>query len=375
MKKVKTIVLTGGGTMGHISPNLAIIPSLFYSFNKVCYIGEKTGLEREKIEKLNKDSTEINKKVEFYPITATKLDRVKWYKNFLLPFKLISGIIESRKVLKKLNPDVVFSKGGYVAVPVVIAAHMLKIPIVIHESDLSLGLANKLSRKKATTLCTTFAETADKYSNGVYTGSPVNPKIFMGDANKIKQTYKLKPNLKTILITGGSLGSSEINKQIEKILPSIATKYNILHLTGKNKRVKFSHQNYHQLEYTDDIGSFFKASDLVISRAGSNTIFELASLNKPMLLIPLPKNASRGDQIENANYFKRLGIAEVVDQENLQNNFEKIIDNTIKKIPQMQTKFLSISFPNGKQNILNEIYKASNINAAIPNSKSVKKVS
>lgn len=375
MKKQRTIVLTGGGTMGHISPNLAIIPSLFSNFNKVCYFGEKNGLEREKIEKFNNSTEEITKKVEYYPITACKLDRAKWYKNFLMPFKLLSGIIQSYKALKKVKPNVVFSKGGYVSVPVVIAASLLKIPVILHESDLSLGLANKITRKKAKTLCTTFLETAEKYPNGVYTGSPVNPKVFMGDAIKLKTKFNLKPNLKTILITGGSLGSTEINKQIEKILPNLVVKYNILHLTGKNKRVKFSHPNYHQVEFTDDIGSFFKASNLVISRAGSNTIFELASLKKPMLLIPLPKSASRGDQIENAEYFKRLGIAEIATQESLDGGFENAISNAIKKIPQMETKYLNLSFPNGKQNILNEIYKATNLPEVVPTSKRVKKIS
>ena len=166
--------------------------------------------------------------------------------------------------------------------------------------------------------------------------------------------------MKTITITGGSLGAEPINDAILKLLPYLVQKYNIIHLTGKGKKVDFRHSNYHQLEFTDDIGSIFKASDLVISRAGSNTIFELATLRIPMLLIPLPKSASRGDQIDNANYFKELGIANVIDQENLNSMFKETIEETIKNLSKYKKELNRLSYPDGKAKVLNEIYKSVN---------------
>lgn len=358
MKKYNTIVLTGGGTMGHVTPNLIILPELMYNFDKVYYIGSFKGVEKEKVASFNSKLKPSQNKLEYISIPTVKLDRVKWYKNILLPFTLIKAIIEAKQYLRTIRPDVLFSKGGYVSVPVVIAAHQLHIPIVIHESDLSMGLANKISAKRATTVCTTFPETAKKTVNGVYTGSAINPKLATADGEKLKNKYKLYPNLKTILITGGSLGSSPINDAILKILPYLVINYNVLHLTGRGKKVNFHHANYHQLEFTDDIGSFFKASDLVISRAGSNTIFELANLKKPMLLIPLPKNASRGDQLENAEYFKKLGIANIIQQEDLEDHLKEAITETFDHLSSYTKALNRLSFPDGKYKILNEIYKA-----------------
>ncbi len=358
MKKYKSIVLTGGGTMGHVTPNLSILPELMNNFENIFYIGSYNGIEKDKIASFNKKLRPSQKRVEYIGIPTVKVDRVKWYKNFTVPFKLLKGIREAKHALRHANPDVVFSKGGFVAVPVVIASHQLHIPVVIHESDLSLGLANKVSAKFATTVCTTFPETAKKTVNGIYTGSPINSKLFLGDANRTKEKYKLHPALKTITITGGSLGSEPINNAILEVLPYLTLKYNVIHLTGKGKKVNFKHANYHQLEFSDDIGSIFKASDLVISRAGSNTIFELASLKIPMLLIPLPKSASRGDQIDNANYFQSLGIANVIAQENLPFAFKESIEETIQNLHKYKKELNRLTFPDGKSKIINEIYKA-----------------
>lgn len=358
MKKYNTIVLTGGGTLGHVTPNLIILPELMYNFDKICYIGSFKGIEKDKINSYNSKLKPSQSKVEYIGIPTVKLDRVKWYKNLLLPFTLTRAIIEAKQYLRSIHPDVLFSKGGFVSVPVVIAAKQLRIPIVIHESDLSMGLANKIACKKATTVCTTFPETAKKTVNGVYTGSAINPKLQTANPDKLRTKYGLYPNLKTILITGGSLGSSPINDAIKKILPYLVLHFNVLHLTGKGKKVDFHHANYHQLEFTDDIGSFFKVSDLVISRAGSNTIFELANLKKPMLLIPLPRDASRGDQIENAEYFKKLGIANVIEQSELDDHLKDAINETIEHLATYQKALNRLSFPDGKYKILNEIYKA-----------------
>lgn len=347
------IVLTGGGTMGHVSPNLALIPTLVKSYTEIHYIGSINGIEKTKIEEEIKKGYNIT----YHPIPTTKFNRTNWLKNLLIPFVLFKSINKSKKLLKEINPSAIFSKGGYVSVPVCIAGGKLNIPLVIHESDLSMGLANKISSKHATTICTTFPETAKKHKNGIWTGSPISDSLIFASSNQVKNKYNLNPNLKTILITGGSLGATSINNAILNILPSLVQKYNIIHLTGKGKKLNFSHRNYHQEEFSNDIGSLFKASDLVISRAGSNTIFELALLKKPMLLIPLSKKASRGDQIENANYFKSLKIANVLEEEKLI-NLEQVIDNTIKEISNLKENLNKVNFINGKNNLLNEIYKA-----------------
>lgn len=348
----KKIVLTGGGTMGHISPNLAIIPLLTNHFAQLHYIGSANGIEKEIITNLQKQYPNLF----YHPIKTTKLTRKSILKNLSMPFILLSSIKRCKKLLKEINPNVVFSKGGYVSVPVVIAAKKLHIPIVIHESDLSMGLANKIAAKRATTICTTFNQTAKQY-NGITTGSPANENLIFADKTWAIKKYNLSPNKKTILITGGSLGATPINNAILKILPSLVNKYNIIHLTGKGKKINFNHPYYHQEEFTDNIGSIIKASDIVISRAGSNTIFELALLCKPMLLIPLSKKASRGDQIENAEYFKKLGIANVLYEEQLE-KLELYIEETLKNSNTLKQNIQKLNISNGTQNLLTEIIKA-----------------
>lgn len=350
----RNIVLTGGGTMGHVSPNLALIPILAQKYTEIHYIGSKNGVEKSKIEELAK----AYKNLFYHSIPTTKLNRSNLFKNFSIPFILLSAKNKAKKILKATNPEVIFSKGGYVSVPVCLNAKKLNIPLVIHESDLSMGLANKIASRYASTICTTFKETASHFPNGVWTGSPVSPKLLNANKQNAVKKYHLSPALKTIAITGGSLGSVVINNAVETILPKLASKYNIIHITGKNKRVNFSHPNYHQLEFADNIGDIFKASDLVISRAGSNTIFELALLKIPMLLIPLSKKSSRGDQIENAEYFKKLGIAEVILEEELK-NLETTLDETINHLSYFKSNLINEHFSNGLNTLLEEINKAS----------------
>lgn len=337
--------------MGHISPNIAIIPHLSKNFDEIHYIGSENGIEKEKILSLTKKYQSLS----YHSISSTKLDRKNIFKNLSIPFILFRALKESKRLLKKINPCVIFSKGGYVSVPVCIAAGKLNIPLVIHESDLSMGLANRLAKKHASTICTTFPETC-KDKNSICTGSPINPALLLARGLDAKIKYNLDPKLKTVCITGGSLGSSAINNAFLKILPTIANKYNIIHLTGKGKKVNFSHKNYHQEEFSDNIGSIFKASDLVVCRAGSNTIFELAYLKKPMLLIPLSKKASRGDQIENASYFKRLKIANVLFEENLA-NLESQLEKSLHSISELKNNLNKINFPSGTDNLLYQIYK------------------
>lgn len=326
---MKKIVFTGGGTAGHIMPNLAIINEIKNNA-KIYYIGSN-GLEKEIIK---------NNKIEFFEIISTKLKRSLSFSNFFIPFKLIKAINQSKKILKKINPDVIFSKGGYVSLPVVFAGKSLNIPIICHESDITMGLANKLCKNKCKYICTSFEKTAKGLKNGIYTGSPLRKELFKGNKETAKKLFKNYKNLPTILIVGGSLGSKIINENIYKILPKLK-EYNIIHIVGKNNLTKTKFDNYIQLEFTNNIEDLFSLADLVISRAGSNSINEILALNKPNILIPLSKKASRGDQILNANYFKEKGYSKVILEENLNeltllNSIKEVLKNKEKYIKNMQ---------------------------------------
>ena len=347
--KYRKIVLTGGGTMGHIKPHLSILPDLMKYFDTIDYIGSQNGIEKETISKYPI--------VTYHSIPATKFDRSNILKNITIPFVLFDAIKQAKKILKELQPDVIFSKGGYVSVPVVLAGKSLGIPTIIHESDLTLGLANKIASKHATIVCTTFPETAKHLSNGVWIGSPIDPRLEFANPENARKKFTLDRKRPTITITGGSLGASAINDAIEHHLPELVKKFNIIHLTGKNKAINFSHKYYHQMEFSDSVGEIFKASDLVISRAGSNTIFELALLKTPMLLIPLPKNASRGDQIENAKYFRSLGLAEVLQQSDLNDKLLATIDKCLLNKTNFKRALINADYKNGKDNLVRQILK------------------
>lgn len=303
----KKIVFTGGGTAGHITPNIALFDELKNNFD-CYYIGSKTGMEKNMISNL----------MPFFEIETAKLSRNFTLSNLAIPFKLIKGIFDAKKLLKKIRPNIVFSKGGFVAVPVVIASNMLKIPVITHESDYTLGLANKLIKNKCKYVCTSFENTCKKLKNGVYTGSIIRKSILSGDKNKIMEKYNFSPNKPNLLIIGGSLGSKNINKCVFDCAEKLQKKYNVLHSTGKNNlnhSLKF--KDYVQVELFENISDAFSFADVVITRGGSNTLFELLALQKPMLVIPLSKKASRGDQILNANYFLNKKLANVLTEQNL----------------------------------------------------------
>lgn len=322
---MKKIVFTGGGTAGHVLPNLAIINDI-KNKAKIYYIGSN-GIEKELVTK---------NKIKYYSITSTKLKRSLSLSNFLIPFKLFKAIKEAKKTLNSIKPDIVFSKGGYVALPVVFAAKSLKIPVICHESDMTLGLANKLCKNKCLKICTSFEITAKNLKNGVFTGSPLRKEIFSGNkenAKKLFISYKAKP---TILIVGGSLGSKTINEMVFKSLPKLK-EYNIIHICGKNNIKNFNYNNYIALEYTDNIQDLFALADIVISRAGSNAIFEILALNKPNILIPLSKKSSRGDQIINAKYFEEKGYSKVILEENLN---EEVLVFSIKNVLKNKEQYL-----------------------------------
>ena len=329
---MRNIVLTGGGTAGHVMPNLAIIEDLSKHFDGIYYIGSMGGIE----EKLVKE-----KSIPFYPIPCVKLVRNSLTKNVALPFKFIKSIAEAKKVLLKLKPSVVFSKGGYVGLPVTIAASKLNIPVIVHESDLSLGLANKIASRFSKHVLTSFEETAKTVKNGLYVGSPIRSELFKIDRKTALKHFNLKNDKPVLLVTGGSLGAKAINNAVLQALPSLLNDFYVIHVVGKGNQANFNHINYRQIEFAD-MKYPYAACDYAISRAGANTAFELISLKKPTLFIPLPKGNSRGDQVDNANYFKRKNLAHVLPQDsitpatllaeikNLINNKNCLIDNMNK---------------------------------------------
>lgn len=304
----KKIVLCGGGSAGHVMPALALVPELEKHFGQIHYIGGK-GIEKEIV--CGAPS------IAYHQITCEKLRRSFSLKNLLLPFLVIKGYFEAKRTLKQIKPAVLFSKGGFVSVPVVYAAARLKIPVLSHESDLTLGLANKLIYKKSKIMFTTFSETARGLNKCIPAGAIIRESILEGNKNKVTQKHNLDVSKKTILVIGGSLGAKAINEVVVKAAPTLTREYNVIHITGKGKLSDINLAGYTELEYVNNVEDYFATADLVITRAGSGTIFELLALNKKMLLIPLSKKASRGDQILNAQNFERNGYALTLNEENL----------------------------------------------------------
>jgi len=344
---MKTIVFTGGGSAGHIMPNIALIEQI-KDYN-IYYLGTN-GIEKDIISKYPN--------IKFVEIPAIKLIRSFTLKNLLIPFKLVKSINIAKEKLKEINPNIIFSKGGFVSIPVCLAGSKLDIPIITHESDLSVGLANKIISRKAKYLCCSFKETSNKFKrNSIFTGSPVRKSIMLGNKNTIISRHKLNNQKPTITIVGGSLGAKAINEAIWENIENLTSKYNIIHIVGKNKLNKNINCNgYTQLEFAKDIENYFAASDLVISRAGSNTIFELLALQKPMLLIPLPKSSSRGDQILNAENFKNNNFANCLLQENLAyNTLEEKIIETLQNKQSYIDSMKKCDITNGNDTIINLI--------------------
>lgn len=348
---MKKIVFTGGGTGGHIMPNLSLIEVLQNDY-QIYYLGSN-GMEKNILAKYPK--------VKFIEIPVVKFVRSLNLKNLTIPFKLFSSIRVCEKILKEISPNVIFSKGGFVSIPVCLAGQKLKIPTITHESDITMGLANKIISKKATAICCSFESTTKKCKkNAIFTGSPIRQQIFKGNKENIINTYHINTNKPIVLITGGSLGASAINSAIWDNLQSLTSRYTLLHIVGRNKLNKeFSNSsNYIQLEFAPNIEDFFAVADIVISRAGSNTLFELLALNKPMLLIPLPKKSSRGDQLLNTAEFYSKGYCEYILQENI--NEETILNklNTLHKNKLSYIKNMkNAPNPNGTQKIISIIKK------------------
>lgn len=313
---MKKIVMTGGGTAGHVTPNIALMPALQKEGYEISYIGSYEGIEKRLIEEQG---------IPYYGISSGKLRRYFDPKNFSDPFKVLNGYRQSIKLLKNIKPDVVFSKGGFVSVPVVLAARHCKIPAIIHESDLTPGLANKIAIPKATKVCCNFPETIEYLpkDKAVLTGSPIRQELLSGNADSAFSLCHFRDHSKpVILIVGGSSGSRAINTAIRNLLPELIKNYNILHLCGKGnlENTLNSVSGYAQFEYANqELADMFALADLVISRAGANAICELLALRKPNILIPLSAAASRGDQILNANSFRSQGFSYVLEEEELTN--------------------------------------------------------
>ena len=305
---MKSIVLTGGGTAGHCIPNLALIPFLKEKFNKIYYIGSENGIERN----LVKDFT-----IEYFPISCAKFRRKICFENIKIPFNLLKGIKEVSKILDKIKPNVIFSKGGYVALPTVFAAHKKGIPVISHESDLTIGLANKLTSRYCDKVLTSFEETANKLKNGVHVGPPLRNSLFNVDVTKSLKILGLEGKKPILLIMGGSQGATTINHFVRACLPHLLEKFEVLHVCGKNNLQEIKAKGYYQFEYLNNIEHAFSIASVCVTRGGSNSLFELLSQKIPCVVIPLPNGVSRGDQILNAKYFQSKSLVNVLLQEDL----------------------------------------------------------
>lgn len=322
---MKKIVLTGGGTAGHVTPNLALLPSLKERGYEIHYIGSYNGIEKKLIEGAG---------IPYDGISSGKLRRYFDLKNFSDPFRVIKGYAEALRLMKKYRPDVVFSKGGFVAVPVVLAAKHFKIPTIIHESDMTPGLANKICIPSAARVCCNFPETLTYLpkDKAVLTGSPIRKELLEGDRLTGLQYTGLSSNKPIILVIGGSLGSVTVNTAVRKLLPELLKSYQVIHICGKGNLDEslIGQQGYVQYEYVDaPLRHLFAAADLILSRAGANSICEILALRKPHVLIPLSAAASRGDQILNARSFEKQGFSAVLEEEQLnEDTLYQIIQNT-----------------------------------------------
>ncbi len=310
---MKKIVLTGGGTAGHVTPNLAMVARLKELGYDISYIGSFDGIEKKLVADYD---------LPYYGISTGKFRRYFDWKNFTDPFRVIKGIFDAKKALKEIDPDIVFSKGGFVSVPVVRAAKSLKIPVICHESDMTPGLANKLSIPACTVVCCNFPETVKKLPKGkaYLTGTPIRAELMNGSREKGLAFTKLSGKKPIIMVIGGSLGALNVNNAVRDALPELLKTFDVIHLCGKGKMAEHLKkvEGYVQYEYIkDELPDLFAASDIVISRAGANAICEIRALRKPNLLIPLPAKVSRGDQILNAGSFARQGFSIVLDEEEL----------------------------------------------------------
>lgn len=346
------IMFTGGGSAGHVTPNLALMALLEDEHWELAYIGSKQGIEREIIAKI---------KIPYFAISAGKLRRYFSWQNFIDPFKTLWGIIQSLYYIKRFHPDVVFSKGGFVAFPVVVAARILKIPVIAHESDLTPGLANKMSYYFANKILLSF-EQGKKYfkpsQKVIVTGTPVRPELLQGDPSRGRELCGFSLEKPILLVIGGGLGSQILNQTIESALDKLLESYQIMHICGPQEPKDHSPQpGYYRFGYVHEpLKDLFAAADMVISRAGANAIWELLALNKPHILVPLSKKASRGDQIINAEYFKSVGVSHVIEEEAFnKDSLLAELDSLSRDMNEIKIKMTEHGFSNASERVKNEI--------------------
>ena len=351
---MKTIILTGGGTAGHVTPNLALIPKLQADGWTVHYIGAANSPEQELIS--------LVPDVTFHAISVGKLRRYFDLKNFSDPFRVLRGIRQATGIIRRLKPNVVFSKGGFVSVPVVYGAKLNGVPVVTHESDMTPGLANKLCAPFASAQCCTFPE-AVKYCKGKggHTGSPIRPEILRGSRESGLSRFGFNEYRPVLMVVGGSSGAQAINECVRAALPTLTQSFQVLHLCGKGNCVSEldGTQNYAQVEYlNEEMADAYACADVLISRAGSNALCEILALRKPALLIPYPLDASRGDQLLNAGSFRSRGLSHVLLQENM--TPESLVKELIQLYHDRGSLYEAMNAEptaNGIDNVLAQIYK------------------
>lgn len=301
------IVLTGGGTAGHCMPNLALLPRLRTAFEEIDYIGSKEGMEGDLARSAG---------LPYHEVECCKLRRAFTLKNLAVPFSLLRGRAECVRLLKKLAPDVVFSKGGYVALPVALACKRLSIPLVCHESDCSLGLANRLCVPFASRVLTAFPIAEPKMKNAQTVGAPLRENLFRAKKSEGLARYGFSGKKPVLLVLGGSLGAESINRALLQILDGLLEKFDVLHLVGKKNALPLpKKQGYVWRNFEPEMEYAYAAASFALSRAGANALFEITALKLPALVIPLP--SGRGDQKQNAAYFEKMGAVTVLQEEEL----------------------------------------------------------
>lgn len=337
---MKRIVLTGGGTAGHVNPNIALFPALREAGWDIHYIGTANGIEKELVAG--------NSGVTYHSIQSGKLRRYLDIKNLTDPFKVLVGISQSMGLIRKIKPQIVFSKGGFVSVPVVMGAWVNRIPVIVHESDITPGLANKIAIRFAKRIFTTFPETVKHFSEekAIHTGTPIRQELFEGSREKGRALCSFQEEKPVILVMGGSLGAASINQAVRSLLPKLNRRFQVVHICGQGHLDPGleGHPGYKQFAYVkEELPHILAITDMVISRAGANSIYEFLSLKIPSLLIPLPLSASRGDQILNARSFEKQGFSKMLQQEEMTEDtlYQNIMDlftNKEKYITTMNEK-------------------------------------
>lgn len=303
---MKKILLTGGGTGGHIYPNIALIPALERRGFDVIYGGAEGESAEARIAKVNR--------LEFFGVPCVKLVRsaspAAMKNNLTIPRVLSAGKKQAQKILEEQKPDVVFSKGGFAALPFVLAAHSLKIPVICHESDSTLGISNRIAKSLGAKVLTAYPDV----NFGEFVGMPVREELFCKDGAAERRKLGISPREKVLLVVGGSSGAQAMNEAVAAVLPSLVRLCTVIHITGKGKTEGLPprSEKYIPLEYSDDMGSLYAAADAVLSRAGATAVAELAALGKRAIVVPLPKGVSRGDQIPNAELARKFGASVLV---------------------------------------------------------------